>query len=127
MILNYEAKRFDLLKKVHQNYKTFLLSNSNSIHYRFFMNRLKETMCLDSLDPFFDKVYFSHDIHMRKPNPDIFQFVLDQNKLEPAETLFIDDSIQHVESARALGLHAYHLQGEVLELFDESGRLLNEQ
>ncbi len=58
---------------------------------------------------------------MRKPEPRIFQFVLDENDIKAEETLFIDDSEQHIESAKTLGLATYHLRADkgetILDLF----------
>jgi putative hydrolase of the HAD superfamily len=57
----------------------------------------------------FEKTYYSCDIGMRKPDAEIFWHVLRENRLECNETLFIDDSPQHIEGARAIGLAAFHL------------------
>ncbi|MFT6442539.1 MAG: putative hydrolase of the HAD superfamily [Salibacteraceae bacterium] len=56
---------------------------------------------------------------LRKPDPEIFQVVLNENNLVPKETLFIDDSPQHIASAKTLGIVAYHLENEDIgDLFD---------
>jgi putative hydrolase of the HAD superfamily len=47
---------------------------------------------------------------MRKPNEDIFEFVLHENKLDPTKTLFIDDTEQHILGAQKVGIHTFHLQ-----------------
>ena len=60
----------------------------------------------------FDKVYYSHEIKLRKPNADIFRLVIKENNLSIKKTLFIDDSIQHIESAKRIGLKTYHLDGK---------------
>ena len=59
---------------------------------------------LKSLDPLFDKVYLSHQIGMRKPNKETFEWVLKDAGILAQETLFIEDSIQHIESAKKLGI-----------------------
>ena len=46
---------------------------------------------------------------MRKPDVEIFHMVMNENSLKINETIFIDDSIQHVEGARKAGLTAFHL------------------
>ena len=59
---------------------------------------------------------------MRKPDAEIFELVLNENNLQPHETLFIDDSVQHVESAKKLGIQAYLLdvkKESILDLFGE--------
>ena len=55
----------------------------------------------------FKKAYFSQLMHTRKPKPDGFQMIIDENDLNPAETLFIDDNSANVEAAKSLGLHTY--------------------
>jgi putative hydrolase of the HAD superfamily len=57
-------------------------------------------------------VYFSSDIGKRKPDAEIFEFVLNENKLDPAKTLFIDDTEQHILGAKKLGIQTYHLGKE---------------
>ena len=67
----------------------------------------------------FDKVYVSHKAHMRKPDAEIFEFVLNENNLKKEETLFIDDSFQHIDAARKVGLNAIFLEKgkTILDLF----------
>lgn len=97
----------DLLLKIKSKYRTFLLSNINEIHLDFIIKYLKKTFSLDSNDVFFEKIYYSHLVRKRKPNTDIFEQVLSENNLNPAETLFIDDSPQHIEGAKKLGINTY--------------------
>ena len=69
----------------------------------------------------FEKAYFSYQVGLSKPGESIFRHVLENSNLVPAETLFIDDTLKHVETARRLALHGYHLKignGEtVMDLF----------
>lgn len=97
----------ELLLKLKNKYRTFLLSNINAIHYDFVHNYLKKVYNLNSNDELFEKVYYSHLTGKRKPEPEIFEQVLNENNLNPAETLFIDDSPQHLESAKKLGLQTF--------------------
>lgn len=94
----------DVLMEMKSKYRTFLLSNNNEIHYSFIMNYLKENYELNDNSSFFEKDYYSHLMGMRKPNSDIFEFVLNAHNLVPDETLFIDDSPQHLEAASKLGI-----------------------
>ena len=95
----------DLLLSVKKNYKTFLLSNINEIHLAHIVDYLIKEFQIDNNDQFFDKIYYSHLIKIRKPNVEIFEQVIKENNLVPDETLFIDDSPQHLESAKKVGLH----------------------
>lgn len=116
----------ELLLKAKEKYRTFLLSNNNEIHYNWIMDYLKREYQLDSNAGFFEKDYYSHLMKMRKPNPEIFQFVLDKHSLEPAETLFIDDSPQHLKTADELGLITHHLKpNESLESYLYGSGLLS--
>ena len=70
----------------------------------------KSKPILKILDELFEKVYYSHLVGKRKPNHDIFNQVLSENSLLPQQTLFIDDSIQHVIAASQLGIRTMHLE-----------------
>jgi len=94
----------DVLLEMKDKYRTFLLSNNNEMHYDYIMRYLKDNFDLDDNSSFFEKDYYSHLMGMRKPNAEIFEFVLNTNGLVPEETLFIDDSPQHLEAARKLGI-----------------------
>ena len=94
----------ELLLQLKSKYRTFLLSNINEIHYNYIMNYLKDKFGFDNNDHLFERIYYSHFTGKRKPEIAIFEQVLSENNLLPTETLFIDDSPQHLESARKLGI-----------------------
>lgn len=120
MINNVPSKVIELLTwlKNEKQKKIYLLSNTNSIHIDL---AFKEWAKVSKLTPYeiFDKVYLSHEMHQRKPNPSIFEFVCKEQSLTPNQTLFIDDSIQHIEGAKSIGLQTYHLidQEDLYTLF----------
>jgi putative hydrolase of the HAD superfamily len=72
---------------------------------------MKHSHGINDLSSLFEQTYYSCNVGMRKPEERIFRLVVEQNGLNPTETLFIDDSPQHIHGARAAGLHAYHLTG----------------
>lgn len=104
--------RLELLREVRQNYKTILISNTNSVHFEEFMPRLKKQCGCGGFEDLFDAAYFSHHIHLSKPNPEIFEYVMSQEKLEPKETIFIDDLLANVQAAETVGIQAVHLDLE---------------
>lgn len=106
LLLGVRAGHHELLLDLRSRYRLFLLSNNNAIHYDWIMNHLKAEFGLENNEQFFEKDYYSHLMGMRKPNPDIFEYVLKKHHLKPEETLFIDDSPQHIATAKKLGLHA---------------------
>ena len=109
MLLDLPRNRTNLLKNLKKKYQLFLLSNTNSIHIKEFKSRLGEEKYLEFYN-LFDKVYYSHKIGVRKPHSEAFRLVLDENNLKEKEVLFIDDSPQHIEGAKELGIHTYHLK-----------------
>jgi FMN phosphatase YigB (HAD superfamily) len=95
----------DTLLKVKEKYRTFLLSNNNEIHYNYIVDYLQREFEMEDNSSLFEKTYYSQHMFLRKPNVEIFQQVIDENKLDPKETLFIDDSPQHIEGAKKVGLN----------------------
>ncbi|MFD2245575.1 HAD family hydrolase [Pontibacter ruber] len=110
MLLDIPKERIDLLRELGKQYRIFLLSNTNAIHLKRFNEIVAHSFTIPSLDSLFEQTYYSHLVGLRKPDAAIFEQILDENGLQKEETLFIDDSIQHVESARNLGLQTLHLQ-----------------
>ena len=109
MLLDLPASRLELLTHLKQSHRIFLLSNTNEIHILAFHDYLQKSFGIPDLTAYFEKMYLSYKIGMRKPDAEIFEFVLKENKLTPAETLFIDDSVQHIEAAKKLGIQTYWL------------------
>ena len=103
-------ERLEILKKIKDKFSIFLLSNTNTIHIEKIIDKLGKKKYAEFYN-LFDKVYYSHEVKLRKPNADIFKLVIKENCLSIKNTLFIDDSIQHIESAKKIGLKTYHLDG----------------
>lgn len=110
MLLEFPLRRLQILQQLQLHYNLFLLSNTNEIHEAKFNELLKQQTGFPGPGVFFDKVYYSHRIGMRKPDKAVFEFILQQNNLDTAQTLFIDDSPQHIEAAKALGIQTIWLQ-----------------
>lgn len=109
MLLDFPLRRLQLLEQLRLHYDLVLLSNTNAIHEAAFNKRLLDARGMP-LGAFFDRVYLSHRIGMRKPSVEVFHYILQENGFQAEHTLFIDDSIQHVLGAREAGLHAIHLE-----------------
>lgn len=91
----------EYLKK--KEYPIYVLSNAGIEFYRFFLK-------FSELD-FFNGIVVSSDIHIIKPDPGIYQYLLKQYNLIPEECLFIDDLEANVKAARELGMHAVVFKG----------------
>ncbi|MCK5823452.1 MAG: HAD family phosphatase [Bacteroidales bacterium] len=112
MLLDFPKERIDLLSELRQKYRTFLLSNTNKIHYNSYTQKLNEEFGIKSLSDLFEEEYMSFNLNMRKPDKKIFHHVLDKNNLLANETLFIDDTLENIESAKQIGINAYLLKEE---------------
>ena len=110
MIGDFPKERLDWLTEVGKKYRIFLLSNTNLLHMDTVRRSLEKTVGHQRLEDYFEKVYLSCEMGMRKPDPAIFTRVCEEQGLDPATTLFIDDTPQHVEGAKKAGLKAIHLK-----------------
>ena len=120
ILLDLPEERLALLDKAAENHRIFLLSNTNDIHIQAFNEYLLEEHNLPSLEPFFEQMYLSYEIGLRKPDAQIFEYVLQDAGLDPSKTLFIDDTIQHIQSAKECGLITHHLvKKSILELLED--------
>ncbi|MFZ1424290.1 MAG: HAD family phosphatase [Saprospiraceae bacterium] len=110
MLLDFPEKRIQMLKALRNQYKIFLLSNTNITHLRKVKRNFEKEIGLLEFDKLlFDKAYFSHEIGMRKPDLEIYQYIVEDMKLIPSECLFIDDKIENTEAAGNFGMHVHHL------------------
>ena len=103
------SHRVKFLEGLKAKYRTFLLSNTNKIHYVHYQQQFCSTYGYTSLDGLFEKAYYSFQLKLYKPDPAIFEFVLNDKGLNPEETLFIDDFQVNIEAAKKLGLQVIHL------------------
>ena len=109
MLLDVPEKRLDMLVALKPHYKTFLLSNTCEPHISAFEHNLYIRHGVRNFNDYFDKVYYSCRMGMRKPDLEIFEKVLHENELNPNETIFIDDSVEHVKAAGMAGINAHVL------------------
>lgn len=124
MLLDIPESRINLLKTLSKKYRLFLLSNTNFIHIKRVNEILFESCGIRNLEDLFERVYYSHELGLSKPDIKIYQKVLQENNLIPEETIFIDDNISNVEGARLAGIHGIVAKGPVtiLEIFENAAQ-----
>ncbi|MBV6405934.1 MAG: HAD family phosphatase [Flavobacteriales bacterium] len=110
MLGSIPQERLDLVQRLKERYRVLLLSNTNAIHVPAFEAIVARENGIADFKALFHGAYYSCALGLRKPDAAAFHHVLAQHGARPASTLFIDDSIQHVEGARQAGLHAEHLE-----------------
>ncbi len=119
ILLEFRTESLDALVELSKHYRLFLLSNTNAIH-------IEEVNCIlfrqtgqSNLDHYFEKAYYSHLVGMRKPNENIYRFVLEDAGVKAAETFFVDDTCLNIETAARLGFKTHQLlPGEKIEHLD---------
>ena len=104
MLLGWNPAKLQLLAELKPRYRTFLLSNTNELHIEWVRRDLKNKHHITDFDTrFFEKTYYSHLLGKRKPDADIFEYVIADANIDPVETLFIDDNAHNIEAAAGLG------------------------
>ena len=109
LLYDIPRERIEILEQGKKNYQLILLSNSNEIHYDLFVRDLQLRFGYREFDDLFHKSYFSFDLHLLKPNSEVYEFVINQHGILPEETLFIDDKEENIVAAKKLGLRTYKL------------------
>lgn len=124
VLLDFPKKRLAFLKELVESkkYRLFLLSNTNDLHISWIQNSLGMEM-YNEFKNCFEQFYLSHEIHFRKPDKEIYEFVLKENNLIAEETLFVDDLAINTNTASALGIKTWNLipgKEDVTELFTKN-------
>lgn len=101
--------RIEILRKLKENYKLILLSNTNEIHLNEIYNYMQHEFGEDVLTPNFHHCYYSQEIGWRKPNQEIYEFVLQNENLAPETCLFLDDKMENLIQPQKLGIHTHHI------------------
>ena len=110
ILLDFPKERLGFLKEISasKKYRLFLLSNTNDLHIKWVQNSVGEVFYQEFKNSF-EQFYLSHEINFRKPDSEIYEFVLNENNLIADETLFVDDLKENTDSARKLGIHVWNL------------------
>ena len=121
IILDFPEHRLEWILDLasSKKYKLFLLSNTNDLHIEQVIKNMG-AIRYTKFQTCFDQFYLSQKIKLRKPDLEIYDYVLTQNKLQPQETLFIDDTVLNTMGASSLGIHTWHLkpgEEDITQLF----------
>jgi putative hydrolase of the HAD superfamily len=121
MILELPKERIELLGMLKLKYNMYMFSNTNELHIEMLKKKYQEDFGFDIFTFLFTKAYFSNEIKMRKPHSESFQWLLDDAGIKAEETLFIEDTLQHIEGAKKVGLNTYWLTGgeTIIDLYEK--------
>lgn len=118
---DFPLYRLEFLQMISKKYKLFLLSNTDHTHIEKFEHNEGQTFARDFYSCF-EKVYFSYEIGIHKPDENAFKYVINNHNLNPKKTLFVDDKKENTDMAEKLGFQVWNLQpgiDDVVELFDK--------
>lgn len=113
MLLDTPAYRLEVVARMKSRFRTFLLSNTNKIHIDYLHSILQRDLGINDFTGYFERAYYSNEIHLRKPDKEIFELVLEENGLVADETLFFDDTVRHVRGAQQVGMHGVHVGSDI--------------
>lgn len=121
LIGDFPLHRLEFLQLLCGKYRLFLLTNTDSIHIDYFEQNVGMTFSRDFYGCF-EKVYYSYEMGRRKPDREVFEYIIRKHGLNPARTLFVDDKKENTEAAAAAGLRVWNLQPgveDVVDLFEK--------
>jgi putative hydrolase of the HAD superfamily len=108
MLVRIPKERTELLKRLSERYALYMLSNTSALHVEVFEPMYLEAAGV-SLHDVFTKIYYSHEIGWHKPDPEAWEYVINDAGIKAEETLFLDDSIQNIKASQELGFQAIHI------------------
>lgn len=121
VIGDFPLERLEFLQMLSTRYRLFLLTNTDAIHIDRFEHKVGMSFYTDFYRCF-EKVYYSYEMGMRKPEPEIFHAIMRKHDLSPKRTLFVDDKKDNTDVAESLGLHVWNLkvgEEDVVDLFEQ--------
>ena len=128
VVSDFPPHHAEVLTGLSSRYRLFLLSNSDVENARLFHDYVNRRAGEGFMERTFDREFFSCDLRLRKPDPQIFLSLAEKAGINLTETFFIDDCQKHTLSAASLGIKAVWLKPEwdIADLFDEDWDVLPE-
>lgn len=108
MLVGIPRERTRLIKTLSKRYRLYMLSNTSEMHARVF-ERMYLEAAGESMHEVFDKIYYSHEIGLHKPDREAWEYVIKDAGIKPEETLFLDDTIYNIKASQELGFQAIHI------------------
>lgn len=117
ILVELPEKRLQFLEKLaaEKKYQLILLSNTNELHINWVKENVEK---FEDFKKSFEAFYLSHEINFRKPNADIYEFILEKHDLKPQEILFIDDTKENTEAAEELGFYTWNINPQTEDVVD---------
>lgn len=115
ILLDFPKYRLSFLKELKKKgeFQLILLSNTNDLHISWVKEHVE---FYEEFKSCFDAFYLSHEIQLRKPNSEIYEFVLREHHLKPEEVLFIDDTKENTDAAKTLGIKVWNINPAIEDI-----------
>lgn len=107
MLVAIPSRRLEVIRALRPRYRTFMLSNTNALHWDYVCHGLQAPDGV-GLEDCFERMFLSFRMGLAKPDAEIFRVAMAEASLVPAETLFVDDSEENCRVAESLGMHVFH-------------------
>lgn len=115
-------ERLNLISKLRENYQLGILSNTNEIHIDAVYDMLRTDHGMERFDPLFDRIFYSHEMGLAKPSPEIYEQMLTQIGTKADRVIFFDDLEANVKGAASVGIKSIQVTGPNV-LFDFFGNV----
>ena len=117
ILVDFPKYRLEFLQELVSSgrFRLFLLSNTNDLHIDWVKQQI---VFFEEFRACFEAFYLSQELGLRKPDPAIFDLVLNRHDLRPEETLFIDDTPENTRAAEKLGIHTWTIDPEKEDVTD---------
>ncbi len=122
LLSGFPPHRWEFLTKLRPQFKIYILSNINELHFKAIQKHIiEEHEILNFEKTYFDDVFYSHLIHMIKPNEDIYSYVQKKIGIKGSDILFIDDKEENILAAKKFGWKArlHDPENDIARIFGE--------
>lgn len=103
LLVPIQQERFEMLNRLRRYFNLYILSNANDIHWQF-LDKERMSYQGEHITGWFKQIFLSYKLNLEKPEPKIFQTVIEQAGIKAEESLFLDDSQLNLEGAAGLGI-----------------------
>lgn len=119
LLLPIDSNRIELIKKLAQNHRLFILSNTNHIHFKEVEKMIIAATNTDVIkEELIECAFLSYEMGMAKPDKAIYQQLMDEAMILPHETLFLDDMLDNVKAAEKLGIKTVQIVPNKFTILD---------
>lgn len=117
VLADLPLSRMQRLVELRKHYRVFLLSNLNEKDWFYTQSLIHEAGY--QVEDLFERTFISYQMKLAKPDPQIFEEVIKETGIDPAETLYLDDTHSNIEAGMKAGLHSILVPMNKIEKLEE--------